>query len=70
MCDVHRHLPVKRSRQEEEGRERGIDLSDVVRPSFEANRSHPPHDLKLREGARGVQALTGDARLEFLRNCA
>ena len=28
-------------------------MSDVVRPSFEAN----PHDLKSREGARGVQAL-------------
>ena len=39
-----------------------FDLSDVVRPSFvelEAN----PHDLKSREGARGVQFLTGDARL-------
>ena len=29
-------------------------FSDVVRPSFEAN----PHDLKSREGARGVQSTT------------
>ena len=28
-------------------------LSDVVTPSFEANMN--PHDLKSREGARGVQ---------------